>query len=163
MHARVSTCIGMSVVQETGGAVGTLEGILVDPDTGKIEAWQVGGLLLLTMDILRFGLQVVVRSGEVLVEGEDVVRLRSLLSDPRRVIGQRMLTKSGRRLGTCRDLQFHSQSWTVEWFFPRRFFRWGIPVPAAQILEVRPDAIIVRDDIVSEKEEGGVVVPEPAL
>lgn len=154
----------MSVVQETGGAVGALEGILVDPDTGKVEAWEVGGLLLLTMDILRFGLQVVVHSADVLVEGGDIVRLRPLLSDPRRVIGQRMLTKSGRRLGCCRDLQFDSQSWMIEWFFPRRFFRWGIPVAMSQILEVRPEAIIVRDEIILEKEKdaAAVAVPEPA-
>lgn len=147
---------------ESGSVLGTIGGIVLHPDTGIVEAFTVRvpagmfshrDLLLLPMDILHWGLRVVVRHGDVLAEPEDVVRLQPLLAGNRPVLGQRMVTESGRRLGRCGDLQFSTKDFRLEWLFPRRFLRWPqVPVPASQILEVRRDAIVVRDAVVPQKE-----------
>lgn len=154
MHLRFSTCLGTSVVEEgTGETLGVIAGILIDPDTGKVEGFyvRVPGILhaedhfLATLDVLRWGTAVTVRSQDALSSAEDRIRLLPLLNDRRRVLGQRIRTEGVRRLGRCRDVQFESKTWQIEWIFPRMFLRWGIPVAAPDIIEIRADAIVVRD------------------
>ncbi len=41
----------------------------------------------------------------------------------------------------------------IEWLFPRRFFRWGIALPISEVVEVLPDAIVVRNPVAIETEE----------
>lgn len=173
MRARFSRVLGLPVQEsESGGVLGTIGGIVLHPDTGVVEAFTVRvsagmfahrDLLLLPMDILHWGLRMTVRDGDVLALPEDIVRLQPLLTGNRPVLGQRMVTESGRALGRCSDLQFSTRDFRLEWLFPKRLLRWGIPVPASQILEVRSDAIIVRDAAVPEKKdamEGLNILPQ---
>lgn len=154
MQVRLTTALGMSVrEEETGEEVGTLSGILVHPDTGKIEGFFVAiqgfmqheQLFLSVLDIRFWGLYVRILDRDALSDLEDRVRLQPLLEDPRTVLGQRMRTESGVQLGRCADVQFDTQFFQVEWLFPRRLWRWKSPVPISEVLEVRPDAIVIRD------------------
>lgn len=164
MQVRLTTAVGMSVrEEETGEEVGTLSGILIHPDTGKIEGFFVAvpgflhqaQLFLSVLDIRFWGLYVRILDRDVLSDLEDRVRLQPLLEDPRTVLGQRVRTETGVRLGWCADVQFDTQFFQVEWLFPRRWWRWRSPLPMSEVLEVRPDAIIVRDP--------SRAVTEPAL
>ncbi|MBI2117449.1 hypothetical protein HYT95_00985 [Candidatus Peregrinibacteria bacterium] len=182
MHVRLSTCLGMAlVVAETQERLGTLESLLIHPDTGAIEGirFSVGGMMgrvwycIQTLDIVHWGLRIDVRSAEAAGPLEECVRFQDMLREGRTVLGQRILTEGGRNLGWCRDVQFDTEHFQVEWLFPRKWFRWGMPLPLAAILEVRPDAIIVRATEVSEKEpslrrevlkaEGAVAQPTRSL
>lgn len=154
MQLRFSLCLGHPVVVDGElELLGTLSGILIHPDTGKVEGFFVraGGwltahpLFLSTADILRMTTRVYVRSHEVLSPVEDRVRLQSLLSDSRSFIGQVIRTEDGEYLGRCMDVQFDTLHFMVEWFFPKKFWRWGIPLPLSDVIEVRKDGIIVRD------------------
>ncbi|MDD5623535.1 MAG: PRC-barrel domain-containing protein [Candidatus Peribacteraceae bacterium] len=170
MHVRFSTCLGLPVTDESVEIVyGRISGILLHPDTGKVEGFYVAiprflgeeTLFLSSNDILRWGRRVTVRSGEVLAPPEEFFRLRTLLEDGRKILHQLIRTESGRRLGRCRDVQFNTEAMHLEWLFPRRWWRWSLPLPASDIVEVRPDAIVVRDPPVpvAEKEKEGVVQP----
>ncbi|TSC58264.1 MAG: hypothetical protein Greene041619_695 [Candidatus Peregrinibacteria bacterium Greene0416_19] len=151
----------MPVVTEEGDAAGALAGILIHPDSGKIEGFflqHTGGrseqLFLSTLDIRRWTNRVVIRSVDVLSPVEERIRLQPLLQEGRPVIGQRMRTESGRSLGRCSDIQFDTSHYLLEWLFPRKFFRWDVPMPVSQVVEVRKDAIIMRDPTpITEKEE----------
>ena len=154
MRARYTRSVGLPVLnEETGEIVGTVSGMLADPDTGVIEgffvripgAFSSQQLFLSRVDILHWGTRIAVRSADVLTPAEDVVRLRRLLSHERPILGQPMITESGERLGTCKDIQFSTTDFRFEWLFPKKLFRWSIPVSASQILEVRHDAIVIRD------------------
>lgn len=152
MQLRLSSAVDTPVVAEDDGQIaGQVAGILIHPDTAKIEGFFVRApgagraLFLSAADILRWTDRVTVAREEVLSPVEDRVRLRELLEDPRPLLGQRIRTKSGRSLGRCRDVQFDLTHFALTWIFPRRFLRWGVPLPATQILEVRRDAIVVRD------------------
>jgi hypothetical protein len=70
-----------------------------------------------------------------------------LFDEGRSILGQRIRTENGLTLGMCGDVQFDTQTFTIEWLFPRRWWRWGRPLPASAIVEVRPDAVIVRDQL----------------
>ncbi len=160
MHVRFSSCKGVPVVEEgTGEEVGRISDILIHPDSGKVEGFFIHvpalfasqELFLSTLDILRFGTAVSVRSHDILAPAEDHLRLAPLLEERRPVLGQRMRTEGGKRLGRCADVQLDTSHWHIEWLFPRRFLSWGTPLPLTEIVEVRHDAIVVRDTAISQE------------
>jgi len=160
MHVRFTTCAGMPVTDDQlEEDIGTIGDILIHPDTATIEGFFVvipsflhtQVLFLPALDIMHFGSRVRVRHAESLSPVEDIVRLQSLLSEKRPVLGQRMLTESGKDLGICRDVQFETRTFHVEWFYPRKWFRWRAPIAALNILEIREDAIVVRDPVLMQK------------
>lgn len=160
MHVRLSTCLGMAiVVGETQERLGALGSLLIHPDTGGIEGirFSLGGLshteyCIATLDIVHWGLHIDVRSADAIGPLEENVRFQEILREGRTVLGQRIRTEGGRDLGLCKDVQFDTERFQVEWLFPRAWFRWGRPLPIAAILEVRSDAIIVREGAVPEKQ-----------
>ncbi|MDA0376636.1 MAG: PRC-barrel domain-containing protein [bacterium] len=160
MHIRFNTCRGTPVLEEGGDSVlGVISSILIDPDTGKIEGFMVHAqgfmgtedLFCSSADILRWGTRVYVRDASVLAPPEDRIRLQSLLQDPRTVLGQKIRTESGVRLGRCKDIQFNTDVMHIEWLFPKKLFRWAVALPVADIIEVTPSAIIIGDLVKKER------------
>ena len=140
---------------EEGGdqILGTIAGILILPDTGKIEGFFVHAQGILgvetvfcsTVDIVRWGTRVYVNSHTALAPAEDRIRLQSLLQDPRTVLNQKIRTEAGTHLGRCKDVQFNTESMHIEWLFPKKWFRWGVALPVSDIVEITPEAIITKD------------------
>ncbi|PIQ75715.1 hypothetical protein COU78_02995 [Candidatus Peregrinibacteria bacterium CG10_big_fil_rev_8_21_14_0_10_49_24] len=173
MQQRISTCLGAQVVQNSSEEVlGTLANVLINPDSGTIEGFYVfvpsglssGILFCSSLDIVRFGARVHIRSEDSLCDPRDIIRLQSLLEDNRPVLGQRVRTESGQKLGRCKDIQFNTDTMKLEWVFPKKLFSWGRGVPVADIVEVRSDAIIVRDaprPVLQQSEEAHVSVFDP--
>lgn len=155
MHVRFSTAVGLPVCEEgSHEPLGRIVKILIHPDTGKIEGFgvKISGFLftsaekfLPVADILRWSLRVVVRSSDVLCDVTDMVRLEPLLSSPRPVLGQKIVTNNGRQLGRCGDVQFDTTHFMLEWIFPKKLWKAGVPISAGHIEEVRSDAIIIRE------------------
>ncbi len=168
MQVRFTTALGLPVVDdEMTEQFGSISGILIHPDTGRVEGFFVRipaflrsfELFLSTMDILRWGLRVIVRDASVLAPLEERIRLLPLLEEKRLFLGQPIITESGKKVGACRDVQFDTQFFMVEWIWPKGFFRWGTPIPVSQILEVRSDAIIIKDTDVTHTEKVEEEVP----
>lgn len=156
MHVRFTTAAGLPVMEEgSSAAIGTICGILIHPDRGGIEGFFVRvpsflhslELFLPSIDILHWGSRVRVRSAEALSSLEDLVRLRDLAQEGRPVLGQRILTESGVKVGRCADVQFDTKTFRLEWLFPRRWLRWGRALPTSSVVLVRQDAVIVRDAV----------------
>ena len=144
----------------TEETLGTLSQLLINPDTGKIEGcfalvpgfFRSQHLFISVMDIVRFSTRIYVRHSEVLFPIEEHIRLLPLHLERRTLLRQQVRTETGKFVGWCQDIQFDTRHFMVEWIFPRKFFRWGTPLPLSSIIEVRKDAIIVRDTSVREKE-----------
>lgn len=156
MHIRFSTAVGLQLVEETEDQpIATVSGILLHPDLGKVEGFFVRvpsffrseELFLATLDIVHWGKRIRIRSGEVLSPAEEFVRLHPLLQEKRTILHQKIVAESGQALGVCRDVQFDTHLFLLEWIFPRKVFRWMRPIPASSIVIVREDAIIVRDAV----------------
>ena len=154
MRTRFSTALGLPVIDDdTGEPLGALNGILLNPDTGKVEGFfiKIPGFLSSTMlflssfDVLHWGMRVAIRGMEVLSPLEDHIRLQTMADEGRYFLGQRIVTDTGRYLGVCKDVQFDTDQFMVEWFWPKKFWKWQSPLPLTQIQEVRKEAIIVRD------------------
>lgn len=173
MHLLRSTALGTEVIDDTDHQVqGRVADLLIDPDRGKIMALFVSGpfstqpLILQTQDIVSWGNRIHIREPEALVPAPEIVRLQPLMDDRRPLVGQRMRTKSGIVLGKCVDVQFRTDTFDVEWLFPRRFFRKGLALPASDILEITEEAIIVKDQgprgdeaVIEERVEEGKLEP----
>lgn len=161
MHVRFSSAVGLPVIdEEMMEQLGQVAQVLLHPDTGKVEGFfvrtpglfQGEELFLASEDIRHWGLRVVVRGSGVLAPVEERIRLASLLEEGRPFLGQRIVTETGRVLGRCADVQFETTHFFVEWFWPRKFWRWRDPLPLSQIVDVRKDAIVVRDPAVPAQE-----------
>ncbi|OGJ59802.1 hypothetical protein A2881_00855 [Candidatus Peribacteria bacterium RIFCSPHIGHO2_01_FULL_55_13] len=161
MHVRLTTCRGASVVDRAGELLGTLSGVFLHPDTGKVEGIFVAVPAGLTgtehpfcafEDIIHWGAVVQISGRDAFAPLEDRIRLAPVIASGRTVVGQPIRTESGRLLGTCRDVQFDTEKMRVEWLFPRRFFRPGVALPISDVVEIRKDAIIVRDGMKAEAE-----------
>lgn len=161
MHVRLTTCRGASVVDRGGEFLGTLSGVFLHPDTGKVEGIFVAVPAGLTgtehpfcafEDIIHWGAVVQISGREALAPIEDRIRLTPVIASGRTVFGQPIRTESGRALGTCKDVQFDTEKMRVEWLFPKKFFRWGVALPVTDVIEVRKDAIIIRDGMKAEAE-----------
>jgi uncharacterized protein YrrD len=61
------------------------------------------------------------------------------------VLGQKIMTESGRAVGMCKDVQFETKTFRLEWIFPRTWFHWKEAVPRTAILRVQREAIVIRD------------------
>jgi sporulation protein YlmC with PRC-barrel domain len=169
MHLRLSTAIGLPVVDSSEEILGILSGVLINPDTGAIEGIFVRissflsseTLFAATTDIQHWGRRIRVRDADSLSPLEDMIRLQQILEERRPILGQIIKTEEGVVLGRCADIQFDTRFFRLEWMFPRRFFFWKTPVPAASIQQVRPDAIIVR--LINPAKEEEVRVETPVL
>ncbi len=135
--------------------IGVVDGILLHPDTGAVEGFFVhtGGMFLPTdtlflsvSDILQWGMVLRVRDAERLAKPEEVIRVAERLHDPRRILGQKILLGEERRvIGRCRDVQFSTGLFSLEWLFPKKFFFAGKPIPVSAIVEVTEEGILVRE------------------
>lgn len=161
MHIRIGTALGLPVVDDAEELLGVLSGVFIHPDTGVVEGLfvHIDGffssevLFLASSAIEHWGSRIRVRSRDSLSPLEDFVRLSRLQEEGRTVLGQQMITDSGRWLGRCGDIQFDTRLMRVEWLFPRRWFRWGIPVPINAVVEVKPEAVIVRGEVKAKASE----------
>lgn len=167
MHVRLSTCLGMPVrAEDTEEILGTVSGILLHPDRGTVEGFFVrvpglfasSSLFLSSFDIAHFGRVILVRDHDRVAPATDFIRVQPLLKDPRPILGQRIRTESGISLGRCCDIQFETGSMRSEWLFPKKWLKWRDPIAVRDIVEVRADAVIVRDPpaLVKEREETAI-------
>ncbi len=150
MHVRFSMCLGMTVADgRSDDLLGTVTGIFIHPDLGKLEGFFVrtaaGDEFLAVSDIAHWGRSIVIRDVDAIARLEERVRLSSLWHEGRTVLGQRLVTEAGAVLGTCADVQFETDTFRLEWLFPRKWLRWKRPIPVSAIIEVRADAVCVRD------------------
>lgn len=152
MRLRLSTAIGLPVVDESEQILGKIADICINPDTLNIEGFfvHIQGFFsseikfLQCIAIEHWGSRIRVRHADSLSPIEELVRISRILEDQRPVMRQMMVTDFGKKMGRCTDIQFDTRSFRLEWLFPRRFLRWGIPIPIRAIVEIKRDAIVIQ-------------------
>lgn len=169
MHVRAIACRGLPVCEFDGQErFATVVGPVLQPDTGHIEGFIVRTPsffssqteFLSSHDIAHWGLVVRIRHREMIGPLEERLRLRELVESGRTVLGQLIVTEQGVAIGRCRDVQFETQSFQLEWIFPKHWGRWRTAIAARDIVEVRRDAIVVKERQPVLAEEASVpVVP----
>lgn len=154
MHVRYGSALGLSVLEEsTGEMIGAISGIVLHPDQLKVEGffvhtdgfWGTEDLFLPATSILRWGTSVRITHAHHVAPISEMVRMQSILESGRSVLGQRIVNEEGMYQGICRDVQFSTKDFSLEWLFPKKRWRWRRPLPISAIVEVRPDAVVIRE------------------
>lgn len=156
-----------------GGEIARVAEVVVDPNTLKIIGFRVTGKLIKddTGDILpiesvrefsRMGM--IVDSIDELVNGNDVVRLQKILKLNFDLIGMKVVTRKGNKLGKVADFTVEIGGWSIQQLIIQRpalkaFFDPQLIIPRKQIIEVDDYKVVVKDE--HEKVKSKVQKTEP--
>lgn len=147
----------------TGGPIGTVLDLIIDPNTLKIEGWFVEDsiskkrLILLSQDIRDIIAQgFVVDDHEALTEPEELVRLKSVLRIGFELIGKSVVTDSKQRLGKVNDYAFEKDAFFIKKLYIDKSILRSISGSASivdrdQIIEINNRRIVVQDATVPGK------------
>lgn len=155
-----SRLLNMPVLSvQDSGKIGTISNTIVDPDTLKIIALRVHGAIgsdggnVLDVNSVReyseFGL--VIDSTEELVKDDDIVKIAKVLELNFSLIGLKVETKKGSKLGKVLDFTVTDDNFSVAQIVVKRptvksFFDSELIIPRAEIVEITDYKIIVRDE-----------------
>lgn len=161
-----SQIIGTPVVRHSDGALlALINDVIIDPGTGKIEAfWVKPATIPLSNAVLRadaitdWKKKIYIESDNEIVEAEDIIRISEILSQNIYFIGNAVKNEENEFLGTVYDLDFDTkklylrQLYTEKTFlifsYDKRIFS------SDSILKALPEYILVNDEQ-DVKEKGG--------
>lgn len=155
-----SRLLNMPVLSvQDSGKIGTISNTIVDPDSLKIIAFRVHGAIgsdggnILDAQSIReyseFGL--VIDSTEELVRDDDIVKIKNVLELNFNILGLKVETKKGSKLGKVLDFTVSSDNFSVAQIIVKRpavksFLDPELIIPRAEIVEITDYKIIVRDE-----------------
>ncbi len=158
---------------QTGRPVGQLIEPIINPDNLAIPAWHCQrfgepGLLILHSDDIREVGQpgVIIDNEERMMTTEDLVRLQAILDLKFDLVGKKVVTANGQRVGRVSDYVINEQTWLVQKLHvsqsPWRNVSMGNRIiDRAQIVEVTPKKIIVRNTEVKAGKTAHVIAFNP--
>ena len=148
-----------------GGAIGSISNLIIDPDTLKAIAFRVygasndeGGNILDARSIRECSnLGLVIDSVDELISDGDVVKIEQVLNLNFNLIGLKVETKKGSKLGKVVDFTMTHDNFSVQQIIVNRpmiksFLDPELTIPRAEIVEITDYKIIVRDEEKTIKE-----------
>lgn len=157
------------VSSQTGKPLGMVNDFVLDAAKGVIEAYEVRSgrhkRYLSTVDISKYyDNAVLVPSPDVLQRTDELIRLKELLNSPIRIIGSKVVTEEGKKLGTVRDCMIHSTGHFIAKINVKpnllaRVVSEERIISRENILKVMPRKVVVRYDM---KAQAANVEPEIA-
>lgn len=176
MLATSTKLIGTPILSmQAGGAIGQIIDPIIDPDTLKIIAFRLGGgpiprsgANLLDVSSIReySSLGMVIDSIDELVSAEDIVKLDKVIKLNFNIIGLKVETKKGSKLGKVADYNVTPDNFTIQQLIIRRplvksFVDSELIIHRKEIAEVTDYKIIVKSEekILKKKAEKEDFVP----
>jgi len=166
--------LGAKVLEfDSGDLLATISGIIVDPDTGMVDAFwvkpttlSVRSAILRASDIVELKKNFYIKSDKVLAQAEDVIRISEILEDGRTFLGNVVQNEAGHSYGTCVNLAFDTQTFALKQIYSRRSILGVITLDErifsySNIIRVLPEMILVDDDA-TKKETLMATTPEAA-
>lgn len=159
----ISEVLGARVVDlDDCSALGTVSNWVINPDKKQISALLIKPagvftrtLAIPTIDIVEYGPKmIVIKNHSALVNPGEILHLPKLIRKKHRVIGNIVITVSGKKLGTVEDLLFE----TIDSTLQKIYITSGILGILSQ-----PDLIIGADKIVSIEQKKIVVQDDSNL
>ena len=154
MLATSTKLIGTPILSmQAGGAIGQIIDPIIDPDTLKIIAFRLGGANLLDVSSIReySSLGMVIDSIDELVSAEDIVKLDKVIKLNFNIIGLKVETKKGSKLGKVADYNVTPDNFTIQQLIIRRplvksFVDSELIIHRKEIAEVTDYKIIVKSE-----------------
>jgi len=154
--------VGLPVVEDDGlRALTTVKDLVMDPERGKALAFVVDhgkNLIITPIDVISWHDVLHIHSREVIIHGDDVLRVNEVQKSGIKIFGNRVETKTGKYLGKVIDFVIDNHSMVLKKIFVAKGFlgllRYDTRAIASKnILEILADKIIVKDDMATVREE----------
>ncbi len=160
MLITASRLIGTNVLSiQSSGPIGQVSLPIVDPDKLKVIAFRLSGpLVSRTEDILDAqsvreysNLGMVIDSSDELISSTDVIRISEILKLNFSLIGLKVETKKGSKLGKVVDFTVTDDNFSVQQLIVKRplikaFVDPELTIPCTEIVEITDYKIIVKDE-----------------
>lgn len=141
---------------QSGHRVAVVHRLIINPQGLKISALEVTDtannlLYVHAEDIAEMRpIGILIHHNEQLMESNDLVRLQSLLEKNYELVGKRVATKSGKKLGTVSDYVVLSDSWHVQKIhvqpgIVKMFAQGDLIIDRQQIISVSDSQVTVHD------------------
>ncbi|MDX9970438.1 MAG: PRC-barrel domain-containing protein [Candidatus Gracilibacteria bacterium] len=148
------------IADDIKAPVAILRDFVVDCEKGKIVALVVNkrrNLIVTEQDISGYEFFPRIKGDDCIIEGVDVVRVYEIQKKGLFLIGNRVVTEKGKYLGVCEDFSFDDTEFRIKKIFVSRrilhfFSVEDRIIPLEDIVEVKKSKIIVKDDLVAEKQ-----------
>lgn len=154
-----------------GGKVGELSRYIINPDKLMVEGFYVSrggidtGQILLVQDIREVTVQgYVIDHEEKFADPSELIRLKDVLKLEYDLMGLKVQTESGKRLGKVEDFIVNDDGWMIQKIHVRQpswksMLQSALVISRTQIIEVTDRRIIVSDGVI--KTGATAHAPEP--
>ena len=161
MLITTSKLIGTPILSmQAGGAIGRVSECIIDPDTLKIIAFRAeggpiprtGANLLATSSIREYSnFGMVIDSTDEFIDSEDVVKISKILALNFNLIGLKVESKKGSKLGKVMDYTVTSNDFVVQQLIVHRptlksFIDPELTIHRKEIVEITDYKVIVKDE-----------------
>ena len=161
MLVTASKLIGTPILSmQAGGAIGRVSECIIDPDTLKIIAFRAeggpiprtGANLLATSSIREYSnFGMVIDSADEFIDSEDVVKISKILALNFNLIGLKVESKKGSKLGKVMDYTVTSDDFVVQQLIVHRpalksFIDPELTIHRKEIVEITDYKVIVKDE-----------------
>lgn len=156
--------VGKNILSlQTGGPVGAVNDIIINPNNLKIEGWHAADahkrtpVILLSQDIRDILPQgFVVNDHRALTEHDDLIRLKKILSYKFTLVGKAVVTNRKKRLGKVSDYAFEKNGFFIQKLYVsqsilRSFSGGTLTIDRTQIVEITHRHIVVKEATAEEK------------
>lgn len=145
--------VGLPVISHSRQPLTRVRDVILDTEKGKIVGFFVMGganRVIAPIDILNWGTYIMINDREDIIEPGDVHTIREALKKDTTIFKKKVYTKSGDYIGKVLDFGMNSKLFELtvivvsKTFFSLFFWDKKI-ISAKDIIEIKPDRIIVKD------------------
>lgn len=153
--------------------LGKVADLIIDPANGKLLALKLQSKIfkpkiICTIDIQGFTpLFLVAKDSSVVVSADEVVRVKDVLDKKIMIIGNKVKTETGKKLGICEDVLIDITTSMVVKFYVKTSGIMGPLQPnriiaSASVIRIDRDAIVVKENGAVRKRVAVAGIAEPA-
>jgi len=167
MERFYSKILGTAVVYDDAlRPITSIKDIVIDPENGKVIAFVVNlsrKLVISPIDIESWHDSIKVHSEEVIIGGDEILRVQEVMKRGIHIFGSMVVTKTGDYLGKVNDFSIDSNSLGLLKIYAAKDILGLIKydsrvISYKNIIEILPHKIVVRENLVAVKEKGREVV-----
>lgn len=164
MQKLITAIIGKKVFSvHDGAAVAEVVGWLINKDNFKVELIVVAvpemkahKYILPAAIRVSTDRQIIINSQDDIAEADELVRQREMIASKYRLVGSKVETQSGKKLGRVMDFNFDYNTFYISKIhvvshFPQRITRESFAINRSAVVEVQGDTVIVKDARVRAK------------
>ncbi len=165
MIKEYQSIIGTPILHfEEGSLLALLKDVVIDTDTGKIEAFWVKPATILTanaviqsQDIVEWKKNIYIRNNSVISDPADIIRISDIMAKRTYIIGNHVQNQAGDYYGKAYSIDFDTETFYLKQIYVRRSILGLINYDNRifsfdNIIEVTPSSIIIDDKAVQKED-----------